>query len=374
MAHQSKIAMIWNHTVFNIHHRVGRFYHRTSSEKASLPIQHKNCPYYRQVPIYQADFKSSHPSTISLPPGGHSLPLVVNQARPPIDHSSYFPSPSPSPYSGHPTPLSGEICSIPTQLEAFDYFTSNQVFTDTTLWNPAMPAALPNIQHPPLLSNSLPSTQEAEMYESFCLPLDYPELLGVSPHQFPEWMPCFPNPPLEQQTHSNPITRSNSESSLSTLSDEAPSVPSVYLTPPSPDDPTHTTPKQSPSPAPSAPSFNYDAAVRDFKSTKRQRRIPIKSHTTASSGASIKLSPDASEFTPIFSEKDQLWYCNVCGKGIKRHGDVIRHWRSYNCPVRKAACAGTKKRLACPYPSCKYSTGRRDGLSRHLNVHKPVDE
>ncbi|KAG5220289.1 hypothetical protein IMY05_C4628000500 [Salix suchowensis] len=173
----------------------------------------------------------------------------------------------------------------------------------------------------------------------------------------------------------HPIPCSYSNNSLASFSDEIPRLSSAHISPPlqgtspPPHDPSNSL--QNTADVSPGDELSYDDAVRQFKATKRQRRIAIKSKVTASSGASIQVVDGSSEFAPIFSEHDQMWYCNMCGKGIKRHGDVIRHWRSFNCPVRKAANRGAPKRLACPFPSCKYSTGRRDGLSRHLNVHRP---
>ncbi|KAL0958894.1 hypothetical protein HGRIS_014213 [Hohenbuehelia grisea] len=99
---------------------------------------------------------------------------------------------------------------------------------------------------------------------------------------------------------------------------------------------------------------------------------------TLSNGGNILTTPTnthalhhihGAKFKPVYDNTAELWFCNMCGKGIKRQGDVYRHWRSWSCPMRKEDGVG-KGRHACTYPDCKYVTGRKDGLHRHRNIHK----
>lgn len=256
------------------------------------------------------------------------------------------------------------------QIDANDIdFSMNN--TNDIPWDPALDSFLLSLNpFHPIPTSSLSACPNTQLLDGTLLTTPaqpfMPPLEGLVEHTItPSYTPLY-----------YPIPRSYSYNSLASFSDEIPHLPSVHTSPPATRRPSPLPHDASNSPqntaeVPQGDELSYDDAVRQFKATKRQRRIMIKSKVTASSGASIQVIDGSSEFAPIFSEHDQMWYCNMCGKGIKRHGDVIRHWRSYNCPVRKAANRGTPKRLVCPFPSCKYSTGRRDGLSRHLNVHRP---
>ncbi|KAF4607352.1 hypothetical protein EYR38_001420 [Pleurotus pulmonarius] len=249
-----------------------------------------------------------------------------------------------------------------------NHFSMND--TGDTPWDPALDSFLLSLHPFNPTANSLSTLPGTQPQDS--------TLLSAPAHPFVPSPGSLVEPPITPSYTPlyHPIPRTYSHNSLASFSDEIPRLPSVHTSQPAtrepsplPHDPSNSPPNTAE--AAQGGELSYDDAVRQFKATKRQRRIMIKSKVTASSGASIQVVDGSSEFAPIFSEHDQMWYCNMCGKGIKRHGDVIRHWRSYNCPVRKAANRGAPKRLVCPFPSCKYSTGRRDGLSRHLNVHRP---
>ncbi|KAJ8689857.1 hypothetical protein PTI98_012717 [Pleurotus ostreatus] len=241
-----------------------------------------------------------------------------------------------------PTALDNMSMGCRTDANNIDFSVNN---VDDIPWDPSLDSFLLSL-HPfhPIPTSSMSARPDTQLQVGPLLTTPaqpfVPSPEGLVEHPItPSYTPLY-----------HPIPRSYSNNSLTSFSDEIPRLPSAHISPPAtrePSPPLHD-PKGSPrSTADVSPGdeLSYDDAVRQFKATKRQRRIAIKSKVIASSGASIQVVDGSSEFAPIFSEHDQMWYCNMCGKGIKRHGDVIRHWRSYNCPVRKAANRGAPKRL-----------------------------